>query len=416
MATAVIMPRQGQSVESCLIGEWKKKVGDPVKVGDILFTYETDKATFDEESKVDGTLLAILCEEGDDVPCLNTVAVIGAEGEDISEFTAASDTKEESVAAESVPASSTIPAEPVSAVTSTVIHGVSPRARATAERIHVDLSTVTPTGPNGRVIERDVINAPRTAAAAEPQVSVSEPTVTETAAASTPGYHDEKLPHIRKVIAESMKKSLSESAQLTHHSSFDATDMIAYRKKLKASAEKLGLPNITYNDMLLFAVSRVLKNHPDLNAHFLGDKMRYFDHVHLGMAVDTPRGLLVPTIFNADQKSLAEIANESKALAAAAQAGSISPDLLTGASFTVSNLGSLDIEVFTPIINPPQIGILGVDCMIDRVRVVDGQITAYPAMGISLTYDHRALDGAPASRFLKDLKTAMESFTSLLAQ
>lgn len=416
MATAVIMPRQGQSVESCLIGEWKKKVGDPVKVGDILFTYETDKAAFDEEAKVDGTLLAILCEEGDDVPCLNTVAVIGAEGEDISEFTAASDTKEESVAAESVPASSTIPAEPVSAVTSTVIHGVSPRARATAERIHVDLSTVTPTGPNGRVIERDVINAPRTAAASEPQVSVSEPTVTETAAASTPGYHDEKLPHIRKVIAESMKKSLSESAQLTHHSSFDATDMIAYRKKLKASAEKLGLPNITYNDMLLFAVSRVLKNHPDLNAHFLGDKMRYFDHVHLGMAVDTPRGLLVPTIFNADQKNLAEIANESKALAAAAQAGSISPDLLTGASFTVSNLGSLDIEVFTPIINPPQTGILGVDCMIDRIRVVDGQITAYPAMGISLTYDHRALDGAPASRFLKDLKTAMESFTSLLAQ
>lgn len=415
MATAVIMPRQGQSVESCLIGEWKKKVGDPVKVGDILFTYETDKAAFDEEAKVEGTLLAILCNEGDDVPCLNTVAVIGTEGEDISAFTAASEAKEETAAAEAEPAFNLIPAEPVSAVTSAEIHGVSPRARATAERIHVDLSTVTPSGPNGRVIERDVINAPRTAAAAESQASVSEPAVAE-AAASTPGYHDEKLPHIRKVIAESMKKSLSETAQLTHHSSFDATEMIAYRKKLKASAEKLGLPNITYNDMLLFAVSRVLKDHPDLNAHFLGDKIRYFDHVHLGMAVDTPRGLLVPTIFNADQKSLAEIASESKALAAAAQAGSISPDLLTGASFTVSNLGSLDVEVFTPIINPPQTGILGVDCMIDRIRVVDGQITAYPAMGISLTYDHRALDGAPASRFLKDLKTAMESFTSLLAQ
>ena len=176
------------------------------------------------------------------------------------------------------------------------------------------------------------------------------------------------------------------------------------------------LDTITYNDMILFAVSRVLKNHPALNAHFLGDHIRYFDHVHLGVAVDTPRGLIVPTIFNADCKSLGEIAKESKELAAAAQGGAISPDLLTGASFTVSNLGTLDIEMFTPIINPPQTGILGVNCMVDRVRTVDGQVTVYPAMGLSLTYDHRALDGAPASRFLKELKTAMEQFTELLAQ
>lgn len=413
MATAVIMPRQGQSVESCLIGEWKKKVGDPVKVGDILFSYETDKASFEEEAKVEGTLLAVLCEEGDDVPCLNTVAVIGTEGEDISAFTAGAEAKEEAApAAEAAAAPAAAPVAAPATASSNVIHGVSPRARATAARINVDLSTVVPTGPNGRVIERDVINAPRTAAAVEAPVAAA-PAAAESAALD---YHDEKLSNVRKAIAKSMKKSLTETAQLTHHSSFDATDMMAYRKQLKASAEKLGLPNITYNDMLLFAVSRVLKNHPVLNAHYLDDKIRYFDHVHLGMAVDTPRGLLVPTIFNADQKSLAEIAKESKELAAAAQSGSISPDLLSGATFTISNLGSLDIEVFTPIINPPQTGILGVDCVTDRIRVVNGQITAYPAMGISLTYDHRALDGAPASRFLKDLKTAMESFTSLLAQ
>lgn len=413
MATAVIMPRQGQSVESCLIGEWKKKVGDPVKVGDILFSYETDKASFEEEAKVEGTLLAVLCEEGDDVPCLNTVAVIGTEGEDISAFTAGAEAKEEAApAAEAAAAPAATPVAAPATASSDVIHGVSPRARATAARINVDLSTVVPTGPNGRVIERDVINAPRTAAAVEAPVAAA-PAAAESAALD---YHDEKLSNVRKAIAKSMKKSLTETAQLTHHSSFDATDMMAYRKQLKASAEKLGLPNITYNDMLLFAVSRVLKNHPVLNAHYLDDKIRYFDHVHLGMAVDTPRGLLVPTIFNADQKSLAEIAKESKELAAAAQSGSISPDLLSGATFTISNLGSLDIEVFTPIINPPQTGILGVDCVTDRIRVVNGQITAYPAMGISLTYDHRALDGAPASRFLKDLKTAMESFTSLLAQ
>ncbi|MBR1780038.1 MAG: 2-oxo acid dehydrogenase subunit E2, partial [Oscillospiraceae bacterium] len=187
--------------------------------------------------------------------------------------------------------------------------------------------------------------------------------------------------------------------------------------QLKAAAS-MDLPNITYNDIILYAVSRVLKHHPSLNAHWLNENecIRYFDHVHLGMAVDTPRGLLVPTIFNADTKSLAEISKEAKELAAAAQNGSIAPDLLTGASFTVSNLGSLDIEMFTPVINPPQTGILGVDCMVDRVRVTDGQISVYSAMGISLTYDHRALDGAPASRFLKDLKTSLEHFEALLAE
>ena len=415
MATAVIMPRQGQSVESCLIGEWKKKVGDSVKVGDVLFSYETDKASFEEEAKVDGTLLAVLCEEGDDVPCLSTVAFIGAAGEDISNLIAASTAKSASAPALENPAPVESPAPAAmsaAAESSSDIHGISPRARATAKRIHADLSAAVPSGPRGRVIERDVINAPRTAAACKGQTAAAA----EPATSAAPDYHDEKLSRVRKSISESMKKSLNESAQLTHHSSFDATVMIAYRKQLKVSAEKLGLPNITYNDMLLFAVSRVLKDHPALNAHFLGDAIRYFDHVHLGMAVDTPRGLLVPTIFNADQKSLAEIAKESKELAAAAQTGSINPDLLTGASFTVSNLGSLDIEMFTPIVNPPQTGILGVDCMVDRIRVVNDQITAYPAMGISLTYDHRALDGAPASRFLKDLKTAMESFTALLAQ
>lgn len=205
-------------------------------------------------------------------------------------------------------------------------------------------------------------------------------------------------------------------AQLTHNSSFDATNMITLRNQLKASAETMGLPKITYNDILMYAVSRVLKNHPDLNAHYLGDTMRYFDHVHLGMAVDTPRGLLVVTIFNADTKSLSEIAVECKKLAAEAQSGSINPDFLTGASFTVSNLGSFGVESFTPVINPPQTGILGVDCIIERVKKVDGVIDVYPAMGISLTYDHRALDGAPASRFLQELARTMENIQALLCK
>ena len=407
MATAIIMPRQGQSVERCLFGDWKKAVGDTVEIGDVLFSYETDKATFEEEAKVAGTLLAVLCEPGDDITCLHTVAVIGEKGEDISSLLA-----ENEEAAPEAPTSSVVEAVPLESREESgrvLTGGVSPRARATAERIHVDPAAAVPTGPHGRILERDVLRIPRTAIEA-PATLLAGP------AAAPTGYHDEPLPNIRRRIAASMQKSLSTSAQLTHQTSFDASGIVAYRRRLKNAEAILKLPTITYNDMILFAVSRVLKNHPVLNAHFLGDHIRYFDHVHLGVAVDTPRGLIVPTIFNADCKSLCEIAKESKELATAAQGGAISPDLLTGASFTISNLGTLDIEMFTPIINPPQTGILGVNCMVDRVRTVEGQVTVYPAMGLSLTYDHRALDGAPASRFLKELKTAMEQFTEMLAQ
>ena len=407
MATVVIMPRQGQSVESCVITSWAKKVGDPVHTGETLFSYETDKAAFDEEAKVDGTLLAVFYQEQDDVPCLSEVAVIGTPGEDISAFGPHADVS---------------PAAPETAQA----------ARVAAERLHVDLTGVTPTGPHGRILERDVLAAGRSTSAAVAAGSTAgipgtglggrvtladqqAPAAVASETSSVLGYHDEKISHMRKIIADSMHNSLATMAQLTHHSSFDASSIIAYRKELKA-AESLELPGITYNDLILYAVSRVLKHHPALNAHWMDDKIRYFDHVHLGMAVDTPRGLLVPTIFNADTKSLAEIAKETKELAAAAQGGSISPDLLSGATFTVSNLGTLDIEMFTPVINPPQTGILGVDCMVDRVRMADGHISVYPAMGLSLTYDHRAMDGAPASRFLKELKTVLEHFSALLAE
>ena len=408
MATAVIMPRQGQSVESCVIGEWFKKVGDDVGEGELLFSYETDKAVFEEAAKVSGKLLAVFFGVGDDVPCLETVAVIGAEGEDISGVAP----KVEAAA----PAAALQTAERA--------RGISPRAKNAAERLRLDPAMAAPTGPNGRVIERDIA-----ALAAESRtgsglggrllpcdMETAKRQVEElTPAAPAEEYEDVKLTNIRKVIAKSMHQSLSEMAQLTHTVSFDATCIMNYRKQLKLAAEKLDVPNITLNDIMLYAVSRVLPRHPDLNAHYLGDSIRRFRHVNLGLAVDTPRGLMVPTLFNADEKSLREISSEAKALIAACQEGSINPDLLQGGSFTVSNLGSLGIEHFTPVINPPQTGILGVCGITERVRTgKDGGISVYPAMGLSLTYDHRALDGAPASRFLAELKTALESFTALL--
>jgi len=177
------------------------------------------------------------------------------------------------------------------------------------------------------------------------------------------------------------------------------------------------LPNITLNDFILFAVSRTLLNHPDLNAHIVeGNVLRRFKDVHLGVAIDTPRGLMVPVIFYANRKSLSEIAVEAKELAKQAQAGTINPDLLQGGTFTVSNLGALGVEMFTPVLNPPQTGILGVCNIINRLKEAGGEYKPYPAMGLSITYDHRAIDGAPEARFAQELISNLENFSILLVK
>jgi len=458
MATPVIMPRQGQSVESCIITKWNVKKGDKVKIGDILFTYETDKATFDEEAKVEGTVLDIFFEEGDDVPCLTNVCVIGNEGESTAEFdprntdSAASEKSasgEESVSApadtKEVPAEAPTPAATVSAGDRIKI---SPRARNLAEKTGVDIRFATPSGPEGRIIERDIIALRESgpivtpAAISEYMASGIGPMASGTglggrittadlaAGAAAPAAESQaapvqkpeadfvevKLTNIRKVIAKAMHNSLSTMAQLTLNTSFDATEILEFRKKIKETKDRMGLENITLNDIILFAVSRTILNHKDLNAHFLDDRMLVFNNVHLGIAVDTERGLMVPTLFNANLKSLNEISREAKALAESCQKGTISPDLLKGGTFTVTNLGALGIESFTPVINPPQTAILGVNTVVQRVKEVNGEYVYYPAMGLSLTFDHRAVDGAPAARFLRDLKTNLENFSVLLAK
>lgn len=413
MANAVIMPKAGITVESCIIGTWEKKIGDSIKVGDVLFTYETDKASFECESTEEGTLLEIFYGEGDEVPCLVNVCAIGNEGDDCSSLrpsdaaaAAPTDTAVIEEKAESAPVSAPVTAE--ATVSADGKTAVSPRAKKLAERAGVDATLATPTGPNGRIIERDVrelMNNP--AAAKAPSAAASAPD-TE--------YEDVKFSGIRRAISKSMHTSLSTMAQLTHNSSFDATTILSYRKQLKTMGGDYA--GITLGDIVLFAVTRTLKEHPDLNAHMLDDNnIRIFKHVNLGVAIDTPRGLMVPTIFHADEKSLLEISKEVKELAAACREGNISPDKLAGGTFTVSNLGSLGIESFTPVINPPQTGLLGVCTTIDRVRQgANGAIEIYPAMGLSLTYDHRAVDGAPASRFLRDLGVNLENFMALLTK
>ncbi len=403
-AQAVIMPKAGITVESCIIGEWLKQVGDQVKVGDILFTYETDKASFECESTAEGELLAIFFEEGDEVPCMENVCAVGPHGEPTDCLKPGAAPAVAEVAAVEVAAPVAEAAAPVAVAKDGA--PVSPRAAKLAKAAGVDATLAVGTGPNGRIIERDV----------QKLIAQGVPAKSASVAAPENEYEDVKFSGIRRAISKSMHTSLSTMAQLTHNTSFDATAILNYRKALKAAGGDYA--GITLGDIVLYAVSRTLLNHPDLNANMLDDNnIRLFKHVNLGVAVDTPRGLMVPTIRNADQLSLLEISKAVKELAAECRDGAINPDKLSGGSFTVSNLGNMGVESFTPVINPPQTGILGVCGTIDRVRkAADGSIEIYPAMGLSLTYDHRAVDGTPAARFQKELCNNLENFTTLLAK
>ena len=426
-AKPVIMPRQGNTVESCIINEFKKQPGDKVEVGDILFTYETDKAAFEEKAEFAGTLLANFFEEGDDVPCLYNVCVIGEPGDDFEQFRPTEngnpEITEAPAAVEAAPAAEL--AEPAIVVGKIKI---SPRAKALAGKKNADLSQVVATGPDGRVIERDVqalIDAGKIVGAAVEVKAEAAPAAVagmslDDLSKPVDDSYTEPMTNIRKVIARQMVSSLSTMAQLTHNLSYDATEVKAARALYKAKGEPFGMEKISINDIIMYVVARTLTmpEHRAMNANLIDDgkTMKYFRGVHLGMAVDTDRGLMVPTIFNADKMSLKQLSDTAKKLAKECKEGKISPDYLKGASFTVSNIGSLGIESFTPVVNPPQTGILGVCAMKDAFKVVNGEIKVYPSMNLSLSYDHRAMDGTPASKFLRDLKNNLENFNLILAK
>jgi pyruvate dehydrogenase E2 component (dihydrolipoamide acetyltransferase) len=451
MAIPVMMPRQGQSVETCIITQWHKAVGEDVSEGDLLFSYETDKAAFEQESPVSGMMLARFYEEGDEVPVLTNVAVIGNKNEDISSFApetyasassgtharSGQDDEETSTVKESEGTTSTAQTPTDEHMIPEMLQSegrirISPLARNMAAKAGIDINGIAGTGPQGRIIERDVR-----------QLMQSQPVKTHTAmpviqkdpndrpytAPAKQGvlpeplplrtgidFSDHKISNIRKIIATRMAESLQTAAQLTHHLSADARKILALRKEIKSVTGQPGNADISINDMVCFAVIRALKLHPEINAHFLGNSIRQFHKVHLGFAVDTERGLMVPVLRNADDLNLSGLSLQLKALANDCKTGKINPELLASdaASFTVSNLGAYGIEMFTPVLNLPQVGILGVNTITYRpADLGDGTIGFIPAIGLSLTYDHRAIDGAPASRFLKEIKHQVEKMLTI---
>lgn len=447
MSHIVIMPKQGQSVESCILTDIKKKVGDKVKTGDILFSYETDKASFEEESKVEGTVLACFFSENDEVPVLSKVMVIGNEGEEIDGLESGGvEEKVEVKEKKKSESKAGVEAEPqknqnTGAQLPQAEHqAISPRARKLAHDKGVDTSHLQGTGPHGRIIEADV-----TAAAATSRSGLSKAMATsgnfelpsqgsglagmikssdlkawetahEEVAVQGDEFRVEKMSNVRKLIAKSMYNSLQNSAQLTHMLGADARTLQALRKKAKKAFEEGKIDaNITINDFVCYALIRALQKFPTVNSHCLGDSLRLFNTVNLGVAVDTPRGLMVPAVKNAENYNIVGLSKVLKKTADDCRKGSINPDLLSAeaASFTISNLGGFGVEWFTPVLNLPQSGILGVGSIVPRPKDLGGGVYAFvPYLGLSFTYDHRSIDGGEATRFLNQVATEIENLES----
>ena len=452
MAVSVQMPKQGNTVEECLLVEWKVKEGDKVRQGDVLCAIETDKASFDVESTADGVVLKLLAKAGDLVPVLTDIVVLGEAGESVGDAApAAAPAAKEAPAAAPAPVAAPAPASaPAPAAAPVAASGqfkaVSPRARALAEKTGVDASAIPGTGPDGRVTSRDIQAAVDNGSAVRLSPlakEVAAATGQMAAAGSGPGGlglagdlgrgaparraaapAEEKAPTvvpykgIRKLIGDRMLQSLSEHAQLTHNISADASGLMALRKIYKDNAEAVGLPKISINDLICWVVVQTLQSFPDVNALFDKKAGAITQHhgVNLGYAVDTPRGLMVPVVANAHRMGLAELSRTMVDYAGQCRKGSINPDLLAGGTFTVSNLGAFGVESFTPIINGDQVAILGVCGIRDQAAAgPNGSIVMQPRLGLSLTYDHQAVDGAPASRFLQAVAKGVENIQTTVA-
>ncbi|WP_375583741.1 pyruvate dehydrogenase complex dihydrolipoamide acetyltransferase [Cyclobacterium xiamenense] len=418
-ATVITMPKMSDTMQEGTIASWLKKVGDEVKSGDVLAEVETDKATMELESYDDGTLLYIGVDEGDSVEVNGVIAIIGEKGADFetllkahaqessSESSQENEAPKEEKAEEStavLPESEERPAAGKSDSGSNGRIKASPLAKKMAREKGIDISLLKGSGDGGRIIKKDVENYTPSKAAAVPE-SGSAP-----AGIGQESFREEKVSQMRKVIA----KRLAESKFTAPH--FYLTMEINMDKAIEArkSMNEVAPVKISFNDMVIKAVAASLKQHPKVNSAWLGDKIRYNDHVHIGMAVAVEEGLLVPVIRFADSKSLSQISQEAKTLAGKAKNKELQPKDWEGNTFTVSNLGMFGIDEFTAIINPPDACILAIGGIRQTPIVKDGAIVAGNLMKVTLSCDHRVVDGAIGSAFLQTIKNLLEDPVRLL--
>ncbi len=447
MATTVEMPKLGNTVEECLLTAWLKHKGDAVAAGDILAEVETDKATFEVTAPTAGILLDTFFDEGALVPVYTGICVIGTAGESADTVPPAGGPAPSAspqaaaqlpepyaklgTAPPPAPAQPLVlnqastPRQPSAGRSEAGSPGpLSPRARRFAREHALGPTAAAGTGPGGRVIEADLRTAfktqPRVSAAAAQELATGAVPDTEGSGIGgmirvgdlgNPGEPAAPLSAVRQRIAARLRESLSSTAQYTLNGSADAAGLLAVRRTMKASPATAG---ITINDLIAFCTIRALQQAPGLNAEFAGGVLRQHAAIHLAFACDTDRGLIVPVIRDSQRMSLIELSGRMRDLTDLAVRGTIGPDDLTGGTFTVSNLGALGVESFTPVLNPPQVAILGVDAIQVRpARKADGNIEFIDAIGLSLTLDHQVIDGAPGARFLSVLEHAIENAEQL---
>jgi pyruvate dehydrogenase E2 component (dihydrolipoamide acetyltransferase) len=395
MATPVEVPKLGNTVEECIVAQWRKRTGDAVMAGDVVAEIETDKATFEVTTPVDGVVLATFFDEGALVPVFTNLFVVGSIGEDTSAFVPRSPgaVVNAPIQEASLPSSTSVTPNRTATIGNSPT-AYSPRARRFAEEHNFHPAAVAGSGPGGRILEED-LRALYYSGAPSPR-AVAAPAPTPRAAT------------IREKIARRMRESLATTAQYTLNASADARGLISLRARFKA-AER----SINFNDLITFCTVKALQEDPSLNAEYIDGVIQRRSEIHLGFACDTPRGLLVPVIRNAHRRSIYELASEMRGLAADAYQGKSGPDDLVGATFTISNLGNLGIESFTPLLNPPQVAILGVGMIQLKPVRHNGAVEFIDFVGMSLTCDHQVIDGAPGARFLKLLCEKIAAVESL---
>lgn len=422
MAEIINMPKLSDTMTEGVVAEWHKKVGDTVKSGELLAEIETDKATLEFESFFDGVLLYIGVEKGKPAPVNALLAIIGEKGEDISGLLASSGKsdapaeekkekkadepkKEEVKAEEKAPAAVTSAPKTASTVSNTASNGrilASPLAKKLAEEKGVDLSFVTGTGEGGRITKRDVDHYVPYDAPARP--------VAASGAAMSESYTDEPVSQMRKTIARRLGESKFTAPHFYLTISLDMDNAIAARKAMNSNE---GV-KVSFNDMVIKAVSMALRKHPAINSSWMGDVIRRNNHVHIGVAVAVEEGLLVPVIRFADSKGLSQIGEEVKVLAQKAKDKKLQPAEWEGNTFTVSNLGMFGIEQFTAIINSPDSCIMAIGGISQEPVVKNGQVVPGNIMKVTLSCDHRVVDGATGAAFLQTFKQYMENPVMML--
>jgi pyruvate dehydrogenase E2 component (dihydrolipoamide acetyltransferase) len=376
VAVEVVMPKFGLTMTEGTIQKWFISEGDRIKAGEAVFEVETEKILYEVEAAADGTIAKLLYPLEAVVTVGLPVAVIAEAGEDIAEVAS----KYAAAPAAAAPAAAAPAAEKKRGRVP-----VTPAARKLAKEHSIDLAGMTGTGPRGRITREDVQKIIDTGGQAAPAAAAPAP------AEAIP------LRGMRKVIAERMHQSLQASAQLTITTEVDVTQLIDRRQEVRQEL------NVTYTDFILQACAHALTQHRRMNAALEGTTIQVHNQVHVGLAVALDEGLIVPVVRDADKKSLKDIAEESKALAEKARAGQLKIEEVSGGTFTVSNLGMFGVDAFTPIINAPQSGILGVGRILEKPVIYRGEITKRSMMVLSLTFDHRVIDGAPAGAFLQSV-------------